>query len=253
MYTITINHKDKGTAHYSIYTKEEADSKAIEYRSWKVAEIGEYALSDDNMVAVVIQRKVYDHKSGNKTSYIRLPWGYALCNPSYTSSKHYAVKDRHTSYTLSGKPAEVVRANSQEMKNLAMTYAFTMDIDKTLELVFKHKPLPKWKKTDLRKRMRTRIFRDMVTKELKIRLQDHGIDEDYALDLLKEAIDIAKGKKDVPSIMRGVENIQDMLGMKEKMKVTSTKQIEATSTQELVDEINKQEAVLTETTKVENV
>ena len=52
--------------------------------------------------------------------------------------------------------------------------------------------------------------------------------------------------------MRGVENIQDMLGMKEKLKVTSTKQLEATSTQELVDEINKQEAVLIETTKVEN-
>jgi hypothetical protein len=251
MYTITINHKDKGTVHYTVYSKEEADSKGLLYSSWREAQIGDYALSDDNMVAEVIQRKEYSHKEGKKTTYIRMPWGYALCNPSYNSN-HYAIKGRTTASTLTGKPAELVRANSREMKDLAMTYAFTMDIEKTLEIAFANKPLPKWKKTDLRKRMRTKVFRDMVTKELKARLQDHGIDEDFALNLLKDAIDIAKDKKDVSSLLRGVENIQDMLGMKEKTKVTSTKQIEASSTQELLDEINKQETVLTETTKVEN-
>ena len=56
MYQISIRHRDKGLRQYSIFTKEEADNEGIEYKHWKEAEIGDYAISDDGYVAMVIQK-----------------------------------------------------------------------------------------------------------------------------------------------------------------------------------------------------
>ena len=52
---------------------------------------------------------------------------------------------------------------------------------------------------------------------------------------------MAKHKKDVPSIMRAVENLQDMHGMKDKHLVKTTEKIEATSSTKLLDEIIEEE------------
>ena len=65
--------------------------------------------------------------------------------------------------------------------------------------------------------------------------------EDFTLDLLETAITMAKEKKDVPSIMRAVENLQDMHGMKDKHLVKTTEKLEATSSTKLLDEIIEEE------------
>ena len=66
----------------------------------------------------------------------------------------------------------------------------------------------------------------------------------YTLDLLEDAIKVAKDKKDVPSMMRAVENLQDMHGMKDKHLVKTTDTIEATSTTKLIDELREEEQKL---------
>ena len=55
MYTINIEHKDKGLTTYNVYRKEEADEKGIEYVYWKMVEPGGYAISDDIYVAKCIK------------------------------------------------------------------------------------------------------------------------------------------------------------------------------------------------------
>ena len=64
MYEISIKHKDKGKVTYSVYTKTEADKADLAYKYWKEAEKGEYALTDDNYVGKVIQKKKYDSSNG---------------------------------------------------------------------------------------------------------------------------------------------------------------------------------------------
>jgi len=59
LYTINIDHKDKGLTTYTIYRKEEADKEGLKYVYWKKADIGDYAISDDDYVAKVINRKNY--------------------------------------------------------------------------------------------------------------------------------------------------------------------------------------------------
>ena len=72
-------------------------------------------------------------------------------------------------------------------------------------------------------------------------LQKHELTEDYTLELLQDGIKMAKDKKDVPSIMRAVENLQDMHGMKDKHLVKTTEKLEATSSTKLLDEIIEEE------------
>ena len=65
--------------------------------------------------------------------------------------------------------------------------------------------------------------------------------EDYTLDLLETAISMAKTKKDVPSLMRAVENLQDMHGMKEKYMEKTVDKIESKSVS-MIDDIVKEES-----------
>ena len=81
----------------------------------------------------------------------------------------------------------------------------------------------------------------MVREELQKLLSDHGLTEDYTLDLLTETIDKAKNKSDITNLLRAVENLQDMHGMKDKHLVKTVDTLEAHSNTKLLDEIIEEE------------
>jgi AraC-like DNA-binding protein len=89
--------------------------------------------------------------------------------------------------------------------------------------------------------MRTEVFKGMVREELSKLLSDHGMTENYTLDLLERTIGMARDKKDVTNLMRAIENLQDMHGMKDKHLVKTTDTLEATSTTKLIDELREEE------------
>ena len=247
MYTIDIHHKgDNAPTTYKILKKEEADSENIQYRYWREAREGEYGISDDNYVAKVISKSVY-----NPTSvYIRYPYGYTFFNPKYDSVSLKA-SGRKSNTTISGKTQWEVLSNGQKMKNLAMVYAQTMDYDKAIEHVLDN-PTDN-QKVMWKRRMKKEKFSDMVRDELQKLLQEHGLTEAYTLELLEETIKKAKDKGDVTNLMRAVDNLQDMHGMKEKHQVKVTEQIEATSNTKLIDELRETEdkLIATKTTITE--
>jgi predicted component of type VI protein secretion system len=138
------------------------------------------------------------------------------------------------------------------MKNLAMVYAQTMDYDKAIEHVFDN-PSDN-QKIMWKRRMKKEKFKDMVREELQALLNEHGLTEDYTLQLLEETIRKAKDKGDITNLMRAVDNLQDMHGMKEKHLLKTTEQIEATSNTKLIDELTETEEKLiaTKTTITED-
>ena len=89
--------------------------------------------------------------------------------------------------------------------------------------------------------MKSEAFKKMVKEELSQYLKEHDLTEDYTLELLKEGIEIAREKRDVPGIMRAVENLQDMHGMKDKHLVKTTERLEAHSSTKLIDELKQEE------------
>lgn len=87
----------------------------------------------------------------------------------------------------------------------------------------------------------------MVREELQSLLKEHGMTEEYTLQLLSDTIDTARAKGDVTNLMRAVDNLQDMHGMKEKNQIKTVEQIEATSNTKLIDELRETEEKLTAT------
>jgi len=248
MYTITINHKDIGKKIYEIYTKEEADKENITYSPWKKAKEGEWALSDDGFVSKVIKKRRYGSNHEIDNVYLRFAWGYTFYNPKY-SSKELKVKGRKSNTTLTGKRPIEVKARQEKMKNLAMVYAQTMNTEKTIAKVYGEIDPNTTRR--VKRNMRTEVFKGMVREELSKLLADHDMTEDYTLDLLESTIKKAQDKGDVTNLMRAIENLQDMHGMKDKSKLKTTTQIEGTVTRKLLDKIQEEEKKLIATETVE--
>ena len=241
MYTITIKHKDIGSKTYEIYTKEEADKEGLQYNHWRDAGEGEWALSDDNFVSKVIKRKSYKGADKIDNVYLRFAWGYTFYNPR-RRGKELKVRGRKSNTTMSGKRPIEVKAKQKKMQNLAMVYAQTMNTDKTIARVCGEVSSNENKR--VKRYMRTEVFKGMVREELSKLLADHDMTEDYTLDLLESTIKKAQDKGDVTNLMRAIENLQDMHGMKDKHLVKTTDTIEATSTTKLIDELREEEQKL---------
>tara|TARA_R100001510_G_scaffold57752_1_gene67444 strand:- start:6198 stop:6959 length:762 start_codon:yes stop_codon:yes gene_type:complete len=238
MYTITIQHKDVGSKTYEIYTKEEADSEGLQYSHWREANEGDWALSDDGFVSKVIKRKSYKGIDKIDNVYLRFAWGYTFYNPG-RRGKQLKVKGRKSNTTMTGKRPIEVKAKQQKMQNLAMVYAQTMNTDDTIERVCGE--VTSNENRRIKRYMRTEVFKGMVREELTKLLSSHGMSEDYTLELLSSTIKKAQDKGDVTNLMRAIENLQDMHGMKDKHLVKTTEAIEATSTVKLIDELREEE------------
>ena len=249
MYQISIRHHGKGVRKYNIFTEDEAKNEGIEYKYWKEAEIGEYAISDDGYVAMVIQKKEYPGSNNNSNTYIRLPWGYAFYSPKYPGKKFKAA-GRRSNGTFSGKTQLEVRAGQDTMKNLATAYSIPgVNYDLAIDMVFDSttpKERHKWKRS-----MKTEVFRKMVREEQVKLLHEKGYTEGDVIDMLTKAKEMAVNKGDITNFLKVVENIQEMLGMKDKPVQKTTQTLEAYSTRNILDEIAKEEkAVLAEKVEV---
>ena len=131
------------------------------------------------------------------------------------------------------------------MKNLATMFALKPDYDLAIEGAMgavTDSERRKWKRT-----MKSEIFKNMVKNELQGLLAEHGLTENFTLELLEETIKLAKDKKDITNLMRAVDNLQDMHGMKEKHLVKTVDKLEATSSTKLLDEIVEEEQKLVAT------
>ena len=239
MYIIKIKHKgDKDTTHYPIYREKEAKERGIGFKPWKDANIGDNALTDDKYVATVLSRREYTDNTGRKNVYMRFPFGYTFFSPKHKTKPLHA-KGRKTNVTMTGKSYLEVQSKQKKMKALAMMFALKPDYDQAIEWALgeiNDSQKRRWKRT-----MKTEIFQGMVREELGKRLVEHGLDEDYTLDLLKQAIELAQDKKDISNLLKAVDNLQDMHGMKEKHLLKTTDKIEAFSSVKLIDELKEEE------------
>ena len=144
-----------------------------------------------------------------------------------------------------------VAAGQEKMKNLAMIYAKVLNSDLAIEYAFgviSDRQKRRWKRM-----IRTEVFSNMVKEEISDLLGKHDLTEDFTIELLKYSIDKAKAKGDVTNLLKCVDNLQEMHGMKDKNVVKTTQRLEATSTKKLVDDIFEEEKLLAEKTEVKDV
>lgn len=249
MKTTTIHHPT-GDKTYTIYEQEEADKLGIAYKPWREGEIGDYIVTDDGLVAELIKKTRYlsSSKGDKDRYYFQCAWGSQFAFPHLPTQK-IKGRGRINRYTM-GKLTRVEKdMTSSVMKNMAMVYAMTMSPEKTLQHVFPEATRQEYRQ--LKRKMCTKVFRDMVRTELREHLEEAGINEAKALTFLKEIIEVAKEKKDVTNMMRAFENMKDILAMNQREKQSTTLQISTGGNRKLIDMLNDEEAKMTLTHKVE--
>ena len=126
--------------------------------------------------------------------------------------------------------------------NAALFYAIQPDAEVVIKTIYGD--IKSAKKRTIKRWMKSEVFKSMVKDERIKLLKDNEFGEEDVITMLKKAISMAEDKKDVSNYMRCVENIQDMLGMRDKDKVVETTQIEATTSRKLRDEIAEEEKKL---------
>lgn len=233
MFSVTINHKT-GKKVYPIYFLEE--NPEIKYVHWSDGEVGDMCITDDGMISEVITRTIYLKEDGRKSYYIRTPLGYKFWFVNKPIPK-FNCRGRVSAYTHNGISVGESESKTMWYRNLVMAYAQSMNEHVAIEMVFGN-DIGKNKKTKMRKIVRTERFKTMLREELAKLLSDHGVTEGSVVEQLQEAMVMATNKKDVGNLMRGIENFQDMLGMREKQIVKTTAQITAVETKDLLKEIN---------------
>jgi len=139
----------------------------------------------------------------------------------------------------------------RDTKEFALNMAQIGDFNTVFKKLY---PDPKdYEERKWRKLTRTEEFRKMVREELQSLLLEKGYTEGVVLDLLEEALNMARGKTDITNFLRIAENMQDMLGMRDK-QITKTTQISAGQvTQNLLNEISDEERKLAAMQKIETV
>ena len=248
MFYIEIKHPDIGLKSYKIRTKKEASNEGLKYIYWKKAKEGDYAISDDGYVAKVIKTKQYNNGGKGIRNYIRMPWGYIFYSP-IRDNQTFNATGRESIHTLSGKREIEVKVKKQKMQDAALFYAIQPDAEIVIQTVYGD--IKSAKKRTIKRWMKSEVFKSMVKEERIKLLQDNAFGEEDVITMIKEAIEMAKSKSDVSNYMRAIENIQDMLGMKDRDKLVETTQIEATTTRRLIDEIAEEEKKLIATNKKE--
>ena len=228
MDTVVIKHKDdRGHKEYKIYTKEEADSAGIKYVHWYDAEEGEYALSDDGYVGIVITAKWYkdhaDRKNSPMNKYVRTVYGVSYYKPERKTAP-LTYKDRENPYSLKGKN-ELVGARKKRGKEIAKVYARTFDLDYSIDEVMRRNPT--WSHWNWKNWCKKEEFKDMVGNELTKLLAEKGFDRAQTLEVLKTAVGLAEKKGNVNALLKAVELLLKMHGIDKPAETKIVRSLEA--------------------------
>ena len=226
---------------YPVYSREEADELGLSYKHPFEVSVGEYGVSSDGEVAECLKKN--ELKGG--TFKVKYPWG-----PSFVRSSKDDIKSsgRVNNYTESGKNNRgKFVSNNDNMKKLAHLMAQPgMNKKAAIHLVFGS--IPDNKRYSLNKTMKMEVFRKMVNDELDKIVEAYPIGKmDTAkalaavLDNVMDWDDDGKmGDKYAPkTAMTVLKELMDMNDMKGKGKVTTIQQIEASTTESTLADIQE--------------
>tara|TARA_R100001082_G_C4363356_1_gene160513 strand:+ start:2358 stop:3107 length:750 start_codon:yes stop_codon:yes gene_type:complete len=235
MYVISRNLK-KGRKDFNIYDKSESKDNRIDYKYWKDCDADDYGISDDGYIGKCLSRK--DYKSStlvtmcygvnwvNKSSKIFFLKNYGMGIYCMTNPKHWVeaeLNKKRFKDTISAYVAQLTSSGKVDWNVLGNIYRPDQEIPAmTVKKLFKEEKV-----------------KSMVKDELKKVLTDKGINEDFVLDTILDAIEIAKVKQDPSNMLKASSELSDYLQMKpekrvqtEKLQIDVSKQISNTIEEE---------------------
>ena len=113
---------------------------------------------------------------------------------------------------------ELKTRRSQNVVSAYLTYVMagkSPDWDKLGQI---YRPDQEKPAITVKRLLKTKGIKDMIEEKMKEILTDKGIDEGFVLDVIKDAIEVAKVKEDSGNMIRAAKELGDLLDMKPKTK-----------------------------------
>jgi hypothetical protein len=199
---------------YPVYKKEEADEQGLTYKAWNACKEGEYGLSDDNYVSECIYRKEYKGKVEYTYPYGR-QWMSAWSKLEF--EPHYRSNNFSTVSTKSYNDLEVTKKGASIAMDAYIAYKVAGLQPDWAQIGTLYRPDQDNPVIAAKRLFKTKQVKKMIQDKLKDILIDRKIDEGFVLDVIKDAIEVAKIKEDPGNMIRAAKELGDFLDMKPKV------------------------------------
>lgn len=232
---------------YYIYPEAEFKELGKKYKHWSKCKPTEWGISDDGYVAECLARNYYA-----TAIEMVFPYGRQWANNSakLEFEPHYASKNYSNVSTKTYEELEANKSRTDLAIDAFLTYKMAglpPDLDKIGKL---YRPDQKNPAIAAKKMLKSKEVKKIMTDKLKEILIDKEIDEGFVLDVMKDAIDVAKMKEDPANMIRAAKELGDFLDMKPKTKQI-TESIEMDMTHQIEDNYEKARKKL-KATKIHN-
>ena len=222
---------------YHIYTKEEADERDIIYCHWKDAGSNDWGVSDDGFVFQVIKKKTYTDRNKQVRDFFTLPfgnkWGGKKAELSYQSYINGEMEKRWEEREV-GKTRTKNAVNAyvaMMLSNKPIDYAILGDI---------YRPDQKIPEATARRLFKMEKIKQLVEQKTREVLAEKGITKESVIQMIVDAIEVARHKQDAGNMLKGADNLADYLEMKPAKKtITDTLEIDMSS--QIEDQIAQEE------------
>lgn len=239
----TIKHKTRfngETRQYFAYRPDEAKELGIEFVPWRRIHVPKrgikqnstiWVLSDDGLVVPVYGTKF----TRNRQLILETPFGhFPLPRTRYKGVMNILSTSRaQTEDFVSGRgqPKHLLSSNIVQMA------AHGLDVEEIVSLLCVSETSSR--ANHIRKYYKSKECVKMVREEVREILRRVGLSEERVVEMLIEAHDTAKEKRDASNMLRATENLIDMYGMKEKNKESVTRTLEVESSTEDLERLER--------------
>ena len=230
---------------YTVYTLEEAQEKKLPIKPWRDCSLGDWGKSDDNYVAECLGRDSY-----KKNTILTFPFGRQWDNEYSTLNfeEHYASKNFCNVSTKSYNEIEAKSTRASIAIDAFLSYkmaGLSPDMEQVGRL---YRPDQKNPVIAAKRLLKTKEAKKMIQDKLKEVLIDREIDEGFVLDVIKEAIEVAKTKENSADMIRAAKELSLFLDMAPKTKQL-VESVEIDMTHQIEENYEKQQKKLTATKK----
>ena len=231
--------KIAGTKHddITIYTRAEADERGIAYRHWRDANVGEWAITDDEYVGFYYGRYDFPCRKIDVTrAKQRFVSYFGFGNLMNSRKQPYLYTTRRaTGRFESDKSWSQALASLRISKMCAKIYVKTLLNDGKVNWEMLGRILgprdekPEWK---ARRIFKTTEMKHLVEDELDKALTTKGINKEYVLSIYQRAIALAEINDEPLTMLKGAKELGDLVGLTVmKTKTTDTSMFEVTTRQ----------------------
>jgi len=220
---------------YYIYPEKEFKETGKKYKHWSKCKPSEWGISDDGYVAECLDRNYY-----STAIEMVFPYGrqWVTKTAKLNFEPHYTSKNYSNVSTKSYEELEANKSRTDLAIDAFLSYKIA-GLSPNMEEIGKiYRPDQKNPSIAAKRMLKTKEVKKIMADKLKEILIDKEIDEGFVLDVMKDAIDVAKMKEDPANMIRAAKELGDFLDMKPKTKQI-TESIEMDMSHQIEDNYEK--------------